>query len=190
MRTLLDLISDIRRKEKAIKIMTEKMPDIIGTECVRVIKSNFVKSNPAGWAARAKVTDIAYDYNRTSAYRTPVLEKKSKYKNPYKGSVVSSKRPILVQTGNLRDSITYDKSGNEVIIGVMPNTKKAGALQEAHTYAKKMNEGGTGKWGKNTTNTPARKFMPTPSEGPNEKMVSAITKKIDFEVNKIMEDWK
>jgi hypothetical protein len=192
MRTLLDLISDIRKKQQAIKQLTEDMPRIIGVECVREIKSNFVKSNPLGWASRKDVTNKAYDYNRNKKFRTPKTGKKSVAKNPYKGSVYNSQNPILKQSGNLRDAIMYEQSGKSVIIGVLPNSPKNGkAEQPAHTYAKHLNEGGPGRWGKYAkTNTVARKFMPRPGEPPTPKMLKAITKKADFEFNKCMGDWK
>jgi hypothetical protein len=196
MKSILDLISDIRVKTAAIKKMQEDAPRIIGVESVRILKDNFrLQGYDSGngvikWNKRSKVTDTAYSYNRNASYRTPVRDKKSKYKNPYKGSVVSASRPIMTQTGNLRDSINYQVAGKSVTIGVFPNVKKAGALQEAHSYAKKMNEGGSGKWGHASTSTPARQFMPKPSDGPNKKIITATIKKLDFELKKIMDDWK
>jgi hypothetical protein len=195
-KNLLDLISDIRAKQAAMKKLQQDMPRIIGVESVRILKDNFKKGgydSGAGftaWKKRSEDTNTAYDYNRTSAYRTPKLHKKSRYKNPYKGSVVSSKHPILVQTGNLRDALTYQINGKTVRIGVMPNiAKKKGALKDAHTYAEMMNEGGTGKWGKHSTSVPRRQFMPRPSDGPNPKILSAIKKKYESELDKFMKDW-
>jgi hypothetical protein len=180
MKNLLDLINDIRKKQAAMKQLEKDLPRIIGNECVRQIKANFVKSNPAGWAARKDVTNKAYTYGR-----------KKGGKSQYKGSVFNADRPILVQTGNLRDAIMYQVTGKTVIIGVFPNSpKKDKAEQEAHTYARKMNEGGSGHWGKNPTNTVARPFMPKPGYPPTAKMLSGIEKKYKFERNKFMEDWK
>jgi phage gpG-like protein len=197
MKNLIDLINDIRAKSAAIKHLKEAMPRIIGVESVRLIKENFKKqgydsgSGLTPWDKRKDATNKMYDYNRTASYRTPKLGKKSKYKNPYKGSVVSSKRPILTQTGNLRDSITFQASGKTVLIGVYPKIVSIGGkTKDALAYAKHLNEGGPGKWGKNTTKVPKRQYMPRPSDGPNNKIIAAINKKRDFEIDKILAEWR
>jgi phage gpG-like protein len=196
MKSLFDLINDIRAKSAAMKKLQDDFPRIIGVESVKIIKQNFkLQAYDSGtgvklWTKRAKVTDTAYSYNRNASYRTPVLGKKSKYQNPYKGSVVNASRPLLTQTGNLRDSINYQVTGKTVIIGVFPNVPKAGAKKEAHSYAKKMNEGGSGTWSHATTHTPARQFMPRPNDGPNPKIIKAAIKKADYEISKIMAEWK
>jgi hypothetical protein len=196
-KSLFDLINDIRRKSAAIKTMQENAPRTIGVESVRILKQNFQKQGyDSGtgvkmWAKRAKVTDTAYSYNRNASYRTPKLGKKSKYKNPYKGSVVNASRPILTQTGNLRDSINFNVSGKSVIIGVFARTVTInGKTKDSLVYAKKINEGGSGKWGHASTHTPARQYMPRPEDGPNKKIIDASIKKIDYEVSKIMDEWK
>ena len=197
MKSLLDLIHDIRYKSKAIQTMQENAPRIIGVESVRILKQNFkLQGYDSGtgvkmWAKRSKVTDTAYSYNRNASYRTPKLGKKSKYKNPYKGSVVNASRPILTQTGNLRDSINYNVSGNSVLIGVFPKAVSInGKMRDSLVYARKINEGGSGKWGHASTHTPARQFMPRPEDGPNKKIIDASIKKIDYETQKIMAEWK
>jgi hypothetical protein len=191
MRSIFDLLNDFKKKEAAIKHLTEQLPTIIGVECVKEIKRGFNGSNPHGWAERKAVTNKAYDYNRTKKFRTKT-GKKSKAVNQYKGSVYQSDRPILVQTGNLRDSIMYEVTGKTVHVGVLNNSpKKAKAPADSHTYAKKMNEGGVGKWGKYaTTHTVARPFMPKPGEPPTKTMIEKINKKIDFEVKKFMNGWE
>jgi hypothetical protein len=189
MKNLLDLINDIRKKQAAMKQLEKDLPRIIGAECVRQIKANFVASNPAGWAARKAVTNKAYTYGR----KKRVNKKGETFgnKSQYYGSVYNANSPILKQTGNLRDAIMYQVTGKTVEIGVFPNSpKKDKAGQEAHTYAKHLNEGGPGHWGKNATNTPARPFMPKPGEPPTPKMLSGIEKKYRYELNKFMEDWK
>lgn len=194
MKNLLDLIFDVRKKSAALKQLEENMPRIIGVESVKIIKNNFKLQGyeiSGTWAKRKQVTNTAYDYNRTQNYRTPKLGKRSRYKNPYKGSVVSSRRPINLQTGNLRDSITFEVSGKIVTIGVFPNFIKAGALKASHTYAKKINEGGSGSWGRYAkTHTVSRQFMPRPGQPPTKKMVEMYKKKYSSELDKIMDQWK
>jgi hypothetical protein len=197
MRTLGDLLGDLKKKETAMRKLQEATPTIIGTIAVKAIKDNFKAQGYNGgnelqvWAKRKEVTNKNYDYNRTKKYRTPKRGKVSTHKNALKGSVYQSDRPILVQTGNLRDSIMFKTSGNKVFIGVLSNVKKPGATQEAHAYAKHLNEGGVGKWGKYaTTHTVARKFMPRPDEGPNSKMLAMIKKKQQFELDKIFREWQ
>jgi hypothetical protein len=177
-----------------MKQLEGNMLKIIGVESVRLIKANFgLQGYETGgtWAKRKQVTNTFYEYNRTAAYRTPKLGKRSKFKNPLKGSVVSSKNPILVQTGNLRDSITYRASGKIVSIGVFPNFIKAGAKVASHTYAKKMNEGGEGSWGLHAkTHTTSRQFMPRPGQPPTPNMVKVYIKSYEMELSRIMGDWK
>jgi|GEM_PF-1561141 hypothetical protein len=194
MRNLTDLIADIRKRSSDIQKLEKNMAKIIGVESVKIIRNNFqIQGYETGgtWAKRKQVTNTAYDYNRTAAYRTPKLGKRSRYKNPYKGSVVSSKNPVLVQTGNLRDSITYQINGKIISIGVFPNFIKAGAKVASHTYVKKMNEGGPGTWGKYArTSTTARQFMPRPGQPPTKKMELVYIKAYEAELNRIMGDWR
>ena len=195
MKNLTDLISDLSKKGQAIKILQERFPAIVGVECTKIIKQNFKKqgyNSPGEWQKRSKATDTAYDYNRTSSYRTPVRGKKSKYKNPYKGSVVSSRRPVLVQTGNLRDSVSFNVQGKTVTIGVFSKTVNIGSkTHDSLAYGKILNEGGSfTAWGKHSATMPKRQFMPTPTEGPNQEMLNAAQKKFDSELNKILSEWK
>jgi hypothetical protein len=197
MKTIAQLIYDIRIKSAAMKKLTEDMPRIIGVESVRILKENFTKGGYDDgkgfkkWNKRSPATNTAYEYNRTASYRTPKLHKKSRYKNPYKGSVVSSKRPTLVQTGNLRDSLSFRVSGSKVNIGVYPRMVTIGGkTRDAMAYAERNNEGGTGHWGKHSVRIPKRQFMPRPTEGPNRKILMAVEKKFDSEVLKFMKDWK
>jgi phage gpG-like protein len=182
MKNFSDLIRDFRMKNAAMKKLRDDMPRIVGVECVRQIKAQFVKANPAGWAARNTATDKAYDYARRKGAKT-ATGRKAKAKNPYKGSVYSSKNPILKQTGNLRDSITYRVNGQMVNIGVFS--------EKVIKYARIHNEGLTFKaWGKHTAKMPKRKFMPAPNEPPTAKMQEAIKKKYDYELNKVWKEWK
>lgn len=190
MRLFHELVQGFDKKAKAIKQLETEFPKVIGVETVKLLKNNFKIQGyfiPGTWKKRSKSTDIAYEYNRTQAYRTPKLGKVSKYKNPYKWSVVHASRPLLVQTGNLRNSLNYNAEGKGVTIGVFRRTVKIGGkLHDALSYAKVLNEGGTGKWGKHPTTIPARKFIPKPSEGPNGIIWTMINKKYKYELNKIM----
>ncbi len=180
MESLFTLISKFRAKRNALSKVHDALPRIMGEVCIKIIKTNFVKSNPQNWAPRKEATNKAYAYGRGKTGKSAL-----------KGSVFNASNPILKQTGNLRDSNTYQVSGKSVEIGVFPNSpKKNEAGQAAHSYAKHLNEGGTGKWGKNTTYTVARKFIPKPGEPPTAPMVEGIKKKYDYEVNTIYKEWQ
>lgn len=197
MKTLEQLIHDIRMKSAAMKKLTEDMPRIVGVEAVRILKENFKKGGYDDgkgykkWNKRSPATNTAYEYNRQASYRTPKLHKKSRYKNPYKGSVVNSKRPVLVQTGNLRDSLSFKVTGKTVSIGVYPRIVNIGGkTHDAIAYAQIHNEGGTSKWGKHSVRVPKRQFMPRPGEGPNIKILNAVKRKYDTELDSFMKEWK
>ena len=201
MKSLIDLLNDINMKRNALKKLNEDAPRLIGTECVKIIKQNFnlqgydSGNGVAKWQKRSKATDTAYEYNRTASYKTPVLGKKSKYKNPYKGSVVHASRPILFQTGNLRDSIRYEVSGKVVTIGVFPKVFNInGKTRDAIAYAKINNEGGSSKWGRkgheHDTHIPKRQFMPKENEPPNLKMLKASEKQVDNFIRDSFKDWQ
>jgi len=197
MKTITDLLRDITTKYSEMQKLKQNMPRIIGVESVKVLKENFKKQGYdsgtgfTAWKKRSKATDTAYDYNRTSSYRTPKLHKKSKYKNPYKGSVVSSKRPIMVQTGNTRDALNFQANGNKTIIGIFPRIVMIGGKShDAFAHAKILNEGGTGTWGRHSTKIPKRQFMPRPQDPPNQAILNQVKKKYFFELDKFMADWK
>ena len=187
MKSLSNLVSDFRTIEQSVKRLETQFPVIIGTLCVREIKGNFVKMQGV-WQKRSKMTDTLYEYNRTNDYRTPKLGKKSRHVNPYKGSVVHANRPILVQTANLRDSVTYNASGKGVLIGVFHRMSKLG--HDSLSYCKLLNEGGEMKVFNHQGHMPKRQFMPLPSEGPTPTMWIAIDKKYKSELSKIMGSMK
>ena len=187
MKSLFDLMNDINKRASAIKQLETTFPIAIGVICVKEIKSNFIKMQGV-WPKRSKMTDTLYEYNRTGDYRTPKLGKKSKHVNPYKGSVVHANRPILVQTGNLRDSVTYNISGKAVTIGVFHRMSKLG--QDSLIYCKLLNEGGAMRVFNHQGHMPARPFMPKPSAGPTPTMYEAINKKYHTELNKLMGLWR
>ena len=195
MADLLDLIDDLNKHEQALRKLDIDLPMIIGVECTKQIRNNFKIQgyySPGAWKRRSNVTNMLYDYNRTSAYRTPVLGKVSKHRNPYKGSVINSKRPILTQTGNLRDSVTYKIMGHGVEIGVFTRTVMVdGKAQDSLSYAKIHNEGLNFKmFGKTERTMPRRQFMPRPDQGPSEQMLTAINAKYKQKLDYILWHWK
>ena len=190
MNDLQSLVNDLNKREAGIKKLNSIFPSACGVICVKEIKQNFVK-NQSLWKKRSPVTDFLYEYNRTQDYRTPKLHKKSKHKNPYKGSVVHANRPILVQTGNLRDSVTYRQEGSTVAIGVFHRYVRIGdQVHDAVAYAKLHNEGGSFKMFGHPSSMPKRKFMPTPGEGPTITMRQAMAKKYGEELSKVMGSWR
>jgi phage gpG-like protein len=170
MRTLGQLINDWKISRGALKKLEERTPSIIGNEAVRAIKNNFrIQGYDSGtgvtaWKPRSPETNKRYDK------RTGV-----------KGSVYQSSNPLLKQTGSLYNSVKYKVNGNLVFVGV-----DLGLVP----YAQKMNEGGPGKWGKNSTNTPARPFMPKNNEPPNPKILKAVFNKIKSEREKALQNFK
>lgn len=190
-KSMAQLLQDFRSARNKTEKLQNSLPLIIGVEAVKVVRENFDKQGYdtgvsfTAWPKRAAVTNWSYDYNRVSnswtiksggkgkgQFLTP-SGRKSKAKNRYKGSVISSLNPILLQTRTLYRSIAYFLSGKKVTIGVDPSLV---------IYAQKMNEGGKGRWGrKAATNTPARKFMPTPHEAPNPKILARVKEKVRFE---------
>lgn len=158
MNTVPALLSAFKAAKQAIIKLQEDIPRIIGNESVRVIKENFrlqgydSGTGVAPWKPRSVATDLRYD---------------KRY--GVKASVYQSSNPILKQTGSLFNSVQYKVKGKSVFVGV-----DLGLVP----YAKKMNDGGPGKWGKNATNTPRRQFMPENNGKPNAKMLKAALKKI------------
>ena len=187
MKSLNDLIGDIDKKQRAIAQLEKSFPPAIGVICVKEIKNNF-KIMQGVWKKRSPVTDTLYEYNRTSAYRTPKLGKKSKHVNPYKGSVVHASNPVLLQTRNLRESITYQAIGNGVLIGVFHRMSPTG--HDSLSYAQLLNEGGKMKVFNHQGTMPARPFMPRPNQGPTPEMWRNINQKYKIELGKVMGNWK
>lgn len=181
-KTLQQLLQDFRKATGEMEILKNNLPRIIGVEAVKVVKQNFQLQgydNGFGvnkWPPRSPDTNLSYDRGRGRK-----LGAGSRAKNQYKGSVFGSHNPILMQTRNLYSSIQYFLAGRNVTIGVDINIVP---------YAQKMNEGGTGSWGKNKTWPPARQYVPKPGEPPNPKILKAVAGKVEFEQNKIMKAFK
>lgn len=171
MKSISELISDWRGSSNRMKAVVDSMPRIIGNVAVREVKNNFkIQGYDSGmgvkpWDKRKATTNLNYD---------------KRY--GVKGSVYNSASPILMQTRNLYNSIKYIVTNRAVTIGVDLTLVP---------YGEKMNEGGPGTWGKNAhTSTPARKYMPTPDEPPNAKILIGVKKKLEFEVDKAMNPFK
>jgi hypothetical protein len=186
-KSLSQLLADWRKAKTAIEKLTNDMPRIIGNESVKVVKENFkLQGYDSGngvtpWQPRKAVTDAAYDRGRIRYANG----KKSKYRHGpggYRGSVYNSENKLLLQARVLYNGIKYIvNSKRSVTIGVD---------DALIPYGRKMNEGGPGKWGKRPTMTPARKFMPTPGEKPNAKILAKIFNKIERERKRILRDFK
>jgi hypothetical protein len=172
MKSIKDLLQDWRSSKRALEKLVADMPRIMGTVAVNVVKDNFrLQGYDSGsgvipWEPRHEVTNKLYDR------RVWV-----------KGSVYSSTRKLLQQSMTLFDGIKYEAQNGRVTIGVD---------ETLVPYAKWMNEGNTGSMGPHhiTTHTPARKFMPTPSEPPNIKILKAVEKKVNYERDKALKLFK
>lgn len=105
MKKIEDLLHNIHNVANEFKTLYNKAPHLIGKIATDYIHTNFktqgFDNSSNTWKKRKPKTDYAYDnYAR------------------YKGTVYSSKNPILWQTGNLYNSIRYEASGRNVKIGV------------------------------------------------------------------------
>jgi len=170
MKSITDLVNDFKAAKDAMKRVQENIPRIIGNEAVKVIKDNFrlqgydTGTGVSPWKQRSQATITRYDK-----------------RSGVKGSVYQSSNQLLKQTGNLYGAIQYKVQGKAVFVGV-----DLGVVP----YAQKMNDGGPGKWGKNATKTPARKYMPAGNEPPNAKMLNAFIKKLNYERDKALANFK
>lgn len=170
MKDLQHLLSDWRIARNNMQRLQDNLPRIIGNESVKVVKDNFkLQGYDSGtgvksWPARSRTTNDRYD---------------KRY--GVKGSVYQSGNPLLTQTKDLYNAVRYYLQSKSVTVGVdlilVP-------------YAEKMNDGGTGTWGKNTTKTPARKFIPGPNEQPNVKILKRVQKKVESERDKALKPFK
>ena len=120
--------------------LAEKIPRLVGILGKKIMRENFdaqgfkeAAGAVSAWRPRSPVTNSIYDS-----------------RSGVQGSVYNSRNPILRQTGNLYNSITYRISGKEIAIGCNLNQVP---------YAKLMNEGGRVRFGHQTKYVPARKFI-------------------------------
>jgi hypothetical protein len=170
MKSIANCISDFKAARQDMKKLQADIPKIVGSEAVKVIKANFrlqgydSGSGVTPWKDRSAATNKQYDQRKG-----------------VKGSVYQSSNKLLKQSGVLFNVVKYQVQGKLVYVGV-----DLGLVP----YAKKMNDGGPGKWGKNSTNTPARKYMPDDGEGPNVKMLKAAFKKIQSQRDRALKQFK
>lgn len=167
-KSLHQLISDIRNAGDNVEKLQRDIPRIFGNESVKVIKENFkLEGYDSGtgvqkWAVRSPYTNKSYDK-----------------RHGVKGSVYQSGNPIMSQTLNLYNNTKYYLQSKAVVVGydltLVP-------------YAKKMNDGGKGTWGKNNTDTPARPILST--DKPNIKILKRVLSKVEKERNNAMNLFK
>jgi len=168
MPTLKDLEDDLSDMEKEMANLVGRFNTIIGQQAVSILKVNFDlqgyddgKSFTA-WPERSEATNRRYDsgYGATKGGRLYIY---------------SSANPILVQSKNLRNAISYRAHKTDVDVGVYDSVI---GTHNAVDYGKENNEG--------TDQVPQRKFMPTPTEGENAKIRDNILGRWKHEEQKIM----
>lgn len=115
MKSLTDLKNAIKQKEADLRELEKQKPRIAGVVSVTILQENFTKHHGYRdiggvnkWKERSKATNDAYDRR---AYGSESV----------KGSVYSSKNPLLLQSRTLYDSLTYDATGSRVTIGFNEN---------------------------------------------------------------------
>ena len=175
MESLENLLRDFEQARKDYEQVIRALPRVMGVIAVKEVKGNFAAQGYRGpngfqaWKERKESTNKNYDRGKTVNSKGVQSKYRTGKNSVYKGSVYSSKNPILEQTLALRDSVHYSVSGGFVFIGVNLNIVP---------YAKCHNEG--------IYPQPKRQYMPKASEGANPRMIAEIVKKMDFETNKAM----
>lgn len=204
MESLEKLLRDFKSSKEQMDALMQKVPRIIGVESVRIVRENFILQgydSGAGvkkWDKRKPATNKEYDTNRGKGGTSN-----------FKGSVYSSSKPILDQSGNLKNSIRYVASAGMVFVGVN---------MDIVPYAKIHNEGGSismpertaiNHFGENkkfstvskasyasknkvaahTITMPKRQYMPLPGQQGNPKIIRVVGKKIEFEIKKAMKSF-
>jgi len=176
MKSLTDLVRDWADARRKMEKSISDIPRIAGIVAVKVIRQNFeIQGYDSGigitkWPKRSPKTDAAYDRGKTVNAKTGKLSKYRTGKNgTYKGSVFSSSKPILDQTGALKNSVNYVATKRSVFVGINLSLVP---------YAIAHNQG--------LHHEPQRKFMPLPNEKPNIKMLRAIESKIIYERKQAM----
>lgn len=166
MRNLSQLYADWRAATARYRQLEADTPRLIGAISVKVTRENFdaqgyVENVGAvqRWKKRSPVTDKIYDSRKG-----------------VKGSVYSSKNPILLQTGNLKNAIMYQATAKKVEVGVNL------ALVP---YAKLMNEGGFAVFGTRVVKIPKRAYI-----GISQKLKNNIAKEIEDRRDKIFKEFK
>jgi hypothetical protein len=166
MASLDDLIKDLKNQEDGLKRQLSEVHFEIGKEVFIDIKNNFNKQmydsgeGSEIWGARSPIVNTIYDNH-------------SKYKNsPYK-----SKKPLLKQTLSLFNGIEFKHRQSEVEIGIFAKRNSFSGAR-VDQYARFMNEGIKNYWKEVKIDITPRKrqFMPTPTEGINQKIIKIIEK--------------
>lgn len=135
MKSLKQLEKDMKESLTNLIELEKNAARNIGIVSVKYIKTNFDRQGYEGekWKNRSPVTNAIYDS-----------------RSGVKGSVYNSKNPILLQTGNLRNSINYKIDNKTVFIGTNLNQVP---------YAKLHNEGGFVEFRGKMVYVPKRKYL-------------------------------
>lgn len=170
MKDLKALVSDFKNLNTGIKKLDAALPRMFGKISVDIVQENFkLQGYDSGtgvikWPKRHWKSNLKYDEH-----------------DFYRGTVYSSKSPLLLQSWKLYYGIQYWAQRGRVKIGVDSSLIP---------YAKTMNEGGIEMWlGKETT-IPARQFLPKESEGANPKIETALKRKYDSELKATMKGFE
>lgn len=184
-----DFTGDIRRMNERMKrYMQQDAPRIIGTEAVNHFKQSFYDEGFTDrslkkWKPAKRTQEDSQWYGFQYGARTPLPSNHARRKGAkraYKARkanpitnyspAATSRRTLSGQTGNLMDSITYRKAGNQVI--VFSNLE----------YARVHNEGEAAKvFGKKSFKMPKRQFM-----GDSQKLKEKITRELDKDIKRIL----
>lgn len=167
-RSLRQLVIDWRNAANILQKLQNDLPRIIGSESVKVVKDNFKLqgydsgTGVDGWPDRSPATNRRYDKRKG-----------------VKGTVYQSSNPLLTQTKDLYNAVRYYLQSKSVKVGIDLTLVP---------YAQRLNDGGAGKWGKNSTHIPPRPFIPT--DKPNIKILKRVLKKVKSEQSKALKDFK
>lgn len=145
----------IAKKIKALNDLKTSLPTVLGNECVSFFKASFRKQ---GWEDEG--------LQRWKPRKGEITRGVAKASKKSSGS-----RAILVQSGDLRNSIVVESAnwGKIRIVSQLP-------------YSAIHNEGGNGlAWGKNKFQMPKRKFM-----GRSRKLHNILRDKLERKINSAM----
>lgn len=191
MQSLDQLLRDFQKSRSEVeRFIKNDVTRIIGVESVRAVMQNFDRSSYdsgngiTAWPKRADSTNAQYDRGRVRNKKTRQLSKYRSGKNSvFKGSVYNSANPLLIQTHTLKNSIHFRISNMTVWIGSSGEfTGINGKSGQIATYAEANNAG--------TSTIPRRQFQPMPHENGNPKILKAVSKKVDYEIQQRMRLFK
>ena len=170
MKSMRDLLNDWKDTKKSVQKLDTEAPRVFGVESVRIVRQNFTLQgydSGAGvkaWPKRSSKSNAKYDHHPF-----------------YRGTVYSSRSPLLMQQRKLYYGVQYWAQRSRVNVGVE---------QSLVPYAKLMNEGGWSVWLGDRINIPPRQYIPKPSESVNPKIITACTRKYDTMLKKAMKTFK